>query len=92
MHTKIRNDVVLREPLDVRSFVRQQGVVPDGMLRDEIDASWRRSLGHGRRLGDGCDTARTRTADLLADHRLFIDAATPVIHAELGDKALLGHA
>lgn len=53
MQTKIRNEAVLREFLDVRSIVRQEGVIPDGLLRDEIDASWRRSLGHGRRLGDG---------------------------------------
>jgi len=79
MQTKTRNDVGVREPLDVRSFVRQQGVVPDGMLRDEIDASWRRSLGHGRRLGDGCETARTRSADLLAANRLLLEAATPGI-------------
>lgn len=79
MQTKIRNDLSVCETLDVRSFVRQQGVVPEGMLRDEIDASWRRSLGHGRRLGDGCETRRTRSADLLADNRQFIEAATPVI-------------
>ena len=79
MQTKIRNEAVLRESIDVRSIVRQEGVIPDGMLRDEIDASWRRSLGHGRRLGDGCDTPRTSGSRIYESNRSFIDAATPIM-------------
>ena len=37
----------LHESRQARLKLANEGELPLGMLRDEIDASWRRSLGHG---------------------------------------------
>lgn len=52
------------------------------MLRDEIDASWRRSLGHGLSCLEGerhelAAPQRGELKRLLESNRLLIDAATP---------------
>ncbi|EQM70668.1 hypothetical protein L682_01000 [Aquipseudomonas alcaligenes OT 69] len=60
--------------------MQNEGDLPDGVLREEIDASWRRSLGHGLDCleGDGAGIEQLRDLELLLDgNRLLIDAATP---------------
>jgi hypothetical protein len=59
-----------------------EGELPSGMLRDEIDASWRRSLSHGldclqgEQVGLGIRHGLDLRA-LLEHNRLLIDAVTP---------------
>lgn len=58
------------------------GELPMGMLRDEIDASWRRSLRHGLSCLEGEQNVRAAPQSgelklLLESNRLLIDAATP---------------
>ena len=58
------------------------GELPLGMLRDEIDASWRRSLRHGLSCLEGEQNvlAAPQSGELkllLESNRLLIDAATP---------------
>lgn len=81
MQTKIINECALREPGDVRAIVQLEGVLPNGMLREEIDASWRRCLGYGLSLGEGCDTLAPRPtqATVYDSNRQFLDAALPVM-------------
>ncbi|MBB4819708.1 transcriptional regulator of acetoin/glycerol metabolism [Pseudomonas alcaligenes] len=75
-----RNDDVLRQSRLARLRLQNEGDLPDGVLREEIDASWRRSLGHGLDCleGDGAGIEQLRDLELLLDgNRLLIDAATP---------------
>ena len=75
-----RNDDVLRQSRLARLRLQSEGELPGGVLREEIDASWRRSLGHGLDCleGDGAGIEQMRDLDLLlAGNRLLIDAATP---------------
>ncbi|MCF1489823.1 sigma-54-dependent Fis family transcriptional regulator [Pseudomonas sp. AA27] len=66
----------------VRLKLASEGELPSGMLRDEIDASWRRSLGHGldclqgEQVGLGIRHGLDLRA-LLEHNRLLIDAVTP---------------
>ncbi len=75
-----RNDDVLRQSRLARLRLQNEGDLPDGVLREEIDASWRRSLGHGLDCleDDGAGIEQLRDLELLLDgNRLLIDAATP---------------
>jgi len=72
------------DPLQTSRMVRlkliSEGALPQGMLREEIDASWRRSLGHGLNCLEAEQVeldARHRLQELLDGNRLLIDAATP---------------
>ena len=66
----------------VRLKLANEGQLPSGMLRDEIDASWRRSLGHGldclqgEQVGLGTDQGLDLRT-LLEHNRQLIDAVTP---------------
>ena len=65
-----------------REKLHLEGEVPDGVLRAEIDASWRRSLGHGVHFNGKHELALESSASLevlLASNRLLIDAALPAI-------------
>ncbi len=56
--------------------------MPDGVLRAEIDASWRRSLSHGVHFNSKHELALESSASLdvlLSNNRLLIDAALPAI-------------
>ena len=56
-----------------------EGQLPDGFLRAEIDASWRRSLGHGVTGNAGQEIALASAASLellLANNRPLLEAAT----------------
>ncbi|CAM3994053.1 Acetoin catabolism regulatory protein [Pseudomonas reidholzensis] len=72
----------LHESRQARLKLASEGELPTGMLRDEIDASWRRSLGHGldclqgEQVGLGI-AQRFDLRALLEHNRLLIDAATP---------------
>ena len=61
-----------------REKLNIDGQLPDGILRAEIDASWRRSLGHGVHCNSrtALDLESTSSLDvLLASNRLLLDAA-----------------
>ncbi|MCX2545242.1 sigma-54-dependent Fis family transcriptional regulator [Pseudomonas sp. COW5] len=65
-----------------REKLHLEGQVPDGVLRAEIDASWRRSLSHGVHFNGKHELALESSASLdvlLASNRLLIDAAIPAI-------------
>lgn len=65
-----------------REKLHQEGQVPDGVLRAEIDASWRRSLSHGVHFNGKHELMLESSASLdvlLASNRLLIDAAMPAI-------------
>ncbi|SEJ09463.1 Transcriptional regulator of acetoin/glycerol metabolism [Pseudomonas linyingensis] len=69
--------------------------LPEGALRAEIDASWRRSLGHGLSCWDEQAPASDSAADaerLLGSNRLLLDAATPQLDylaRQLGETGLI---
>ncbi len=68
----------LHESRQARLKLVSGGELPQGVLRDEIDASWRRSLGHGLSCLEGERVDITHDLQLLLDrNRLLIDAATP---------------
>ena len=65
-----------------REKLHLEGQVPDGVLRAEIDASWRRSLSHGVHFNGKHELSLESSASLdvlLASNRLLIDAAMPAI-------------
>ncbi|CAI8706666.1 sigma-54-dependent Fis family transcriptional regulator [Pseudomonas sp. IT-P291] len=71
-----------REARLAREKLHLEGEVPDGVLRAEIDASWRRSLSHGVHFNAKHELALESSASLdvlLANNRLLIDAALPAI-------------
>ncbi|MBB1607443.1 MULTISPECIES: sigma-54-dependent Fis family transcriptional regulator [unclassified Pseudomonas] len=71
---------LLREAHRARERLQREGELPAGVLREEIDASWRRSLGHGLDCGSGNDQELDNRAGielLLENNRLLLDAATP---------------
>ncbi|WP_460122224.1 sigma-54-dependent Fis family transcriptional regulator [Pseudomonas sp. S2_C03] len=71
-----------REARLAREKLHLEGEVPDGVLRAEIDASWRRSLSHGVHFNSKHELALESSASLdvlLSNNRLLIDAALPAI-------------
>lgn len=65
-----------------REKLHLEGQVPDGVLRAEIDASWRRSLSHGVHFNGKHELSLESGVSLdvlLASNRLLIDAAMPAI-------------
>lgn len=71
-----------REARLAREKLHLEGEVPDGVLRAEIDASWRRSLSHGVHFNAKHELALESSVSLdvlLASNRLLIDAALPAI-------------
>lgn len=72
----------LREARLAREILHLEGEVPDGVLRAEIDASWRRSLSHGVHFNSQHELALgagTNLDVLLASNQLLMDAALPAI-------------
>lgn len=64
----------------IRERLRSDGLFPQGWLRMEIDASWRRSVAHGVRCHDDALLNLNEFRDLgdLRDaNRLLLDAAAP---------------
>ncbi|CAD5110425.1 sigma-54-dependent Fis family transcriptional regulator [Zestomonas carbonaria] len=73
-------DDSLSNARQVRQRLRSEGQLPQGLLREEIDASWRRSLQHGLNCLEGEARGRETARDLealLASNRLLLDASTP---------------
>jgi transcriptional regulator of acetoin/glycerol metabolism len=71
-----------REARLAREKLHLEGEVPDGVLRAEIDASWRRSLSHGVHFNAKHELALESSSSLevlLTSNRLLIDAALPAI-------------
>ncbi|MCF6753391.1 sigma-54-dependent Fis family transcriptional regulator [Pseudomonas stutzeri] len=65
-----------------REKLHHDGAIPNGLLRAEIDASWRRSLEHGVLFNAGFEReqqSRSNIEALTASNRLLIDAALPAI-------------
>ncbi|MDX1369297.1 sigma-54-dependent Fis family transcriptional regulator [Pseudomonas sp.] len=85
----------LHESRQARLKLSKEGELPLGMLRDEIDASWRRSLEYG--LNCLADEALTQQHSddlqlLLAKSRLLIDVATPELEyliSQQGNRGLV---
>lgn len=70
----------LQESRLARLKLISEGDLPHGVLRDEIDASWRRSLGYGLNCLENEESGLQQDSDLhvlLESNRLLIDAATP---------------
>ncbi|WP_218002841.1 sigma-54-dependent Fis family transcriptional regulator [Paraburkholderia oxyphila] len=64
----------------IRERLRAEGHLPEGYLRSEIDASWRRSLAHGVRGHDDALVSLREFGnldDLHAANRMLLDAAAP---------------
>jgi len=81
-HIKTINNELLHEARRAWEALEVEGEVPDGVLRAEIDASWRRSLSHGVHFNGKHELALEPSASLdvlLASNRMLIDAATPEI-------------
>lgn len=79
---KTINSELQHEARLAREKLHLEGEVPDGVLRAEIDASWRRSLSHGVHFNAKHELALESSASLevlLASNRLLIDAAMPAI-------------
>lgn len=77
----------LHESRQARLKLVHDGELPQGMLREEIDASWRRSLGYGLNCLEGEHREMSQAADLkalLESNRLLIDAATPELEYLVG--------
>lgn len=65
-----------------REALHLKGEIPDGLLRAEIQASWRRSLSHGVKFNGKSELTRESSVSLellLASKRLLVDAAMPAI-------------
>lgn len=65
-----------------REKLHHDGAIPDGLLRAEIDASWRRSMEHGVLFNAGYELeqqSRSKVEALTVSNRLLIDAALPAI-------------
>ncbi|SDI50056.1 sigma-54-dependent Fis family transcriptional regulator [Pseudomonas panipatensis] len=78
--TRTISSDALHEASQARERLQREGDVPHGVLREEIDASWRRSLGHGldcHRDNDQALEGRASIELLLENNRLLLDAATP---------------
>ncbi len=78
--TRTANSDLLFETERARALLQQRGDVPAGVLRREIEASWRRSLKHGLDCGRTDDPrleSGARLEALLAANRLLLDAAAP---------------
>lgn len=79
---KTTHPTLHREARLAREKLHLEGAVPDGVLRAEIDASWRRSLSHGVHFNAKHELALESAASLdvlLESNRLLIDAAMPAI-------------
>ena len=64
----------VQESREFRLKLASEGELPEGVLRDEIDASWRRSLGYGLNCLEGDHVGLEQASDLqlLLDSRIFI--------------------
>ncbi|MBO3275458.1 sigma-54-dependent Fis family transcriptional regulator [Pseudomonas sp. Milli4] len=93
--TRTMNDDLLRDAHRARERLQSDGAVPAGVLREEIDASWRRSREHGLDCDSGTEQvldSRTKPEILLANNRLLLDAATPeldYLHQRQGQDGLI---
>ncbi|OPG72107.1 sigma-54-dependent Fis family transcriptional regulator [Pseudomonas ogarae] len=73
----------LYEARQVRLRLLNEGRLPQGVLREEIDASWRRSMNYGLNCLDDETVGLQQDLDLqllLANNRLLIDAVTPELN------------
>ncbi|QXI27860.1 sigma-54-dependent Fis family transcriptional regulator [Pseudomonas vanderleydeniana] len=81
------------ETRQARLKLLHEGEVPNGLLRDEIHASWRRSLGHGLSCLEHEPSCHNQYGDLsllLDSNRLLIDAATPELEYLVSQQGKAG--
>ncbi|GGO79252.1 sigma-54-dependent Fis family transcriptional regulator [Marinobacterium nitratireducens] len=93
LHPALESDP-LNSVRRARESLRSCGEIPEGVLRDEIEASWRRSLCAGLSVRDAFDAgARVAgTRDLLDRHRDLIHHAAPEMEQlarQVGDSGLV---
>ncbi|MBL1307908.1 MAG: sigma-54-dependent Fis family transcriptional regulator [Pseudomonas sp.] len=82
MSKKTIIDNLRPEALLAREKLHNDGFIPDGLLRAEIGASWRRSMEHGVHFKAGYELeqqSRSNVEALTVSNRLLIDAALPAI-------------
>ena len=98
MAPRLRQDLV-SDPVHAariaRELLQSEGEVPSGYLRDEIEASWRRSL----EAGLVCSGERSEIIDEVSDlksfrdqHELLLQVAMPEIEQlthQFGDRGLI---
>ncbi|RMH82660.1 sigma-54-dependent Fis family transcriptional regulator [Pseudomonas sp. AOB-7] len=83
----------LHESRQARLKLLHEGELPEGLLREEIHASWRRSLGHGLNCleHDALGLQQDNDLQLLLDsNRLLIDAATPELEYLVSQQGKAG--
>ena len=64
-----------------RERLRSEGILPDGYLRDEIEASWRRSL----EAGLDCSNDKAQNQDEVNDLRSFREQHELLLHVAMPD-------
>jgi len=83
----------LQESRLARLKLINEGELPHGVLREEIDASWRRSLDYGLSCLENEAAGLEQDNDLhllLASNRLLIDAATPELEYLINQQGKAG--
>ncbi len=94
LHQDLISDPVLAARV-AREHLHSEGQVPCGFLRDEIEASWRRSLEAGLDNTDADPERIDEVNDLLAfkdQHQLLMQCAMPEIEQlthQFGDQGLI---
>ncbi|MBP0048282.1 sigma-54-dependent Fis family transcriptional regulator [Marinobacterium sp. AK62] len=98
MAPRLRQDLI-SDPVDAARIARErlqsEGQLPDGYLRDEIEASWRRSLEAGLDASDIDPEQIDDVDDLLAfreQHRELLQIAMPEMEQlthQFGDQGLI---
>lgn len=93
-HTQITTAAdPLHEARQVRLKLLHDGEVPEGLLRKEIHASWRRSLDHGLNCLENEVPGLQQSNDLqllLDSNRLLIDVATPELEYLISQQGKAG--
>ncbi|WP_454865326.1 sigma-54-dependent Fis family transcriptional regulator [Pseudomonas rhizophila] len=80
VHARLAEADQVHQAHQARLKFLKEGELPSGVLREEIDTSWRRSLGHGLNCleGEMLDSQQDHDLQqLLAKNRLLINAAAP---------------
>ena len=78
LHQELISDPVIAARA-ARERLRSEGILPDGYLRDEIEASWRRSL----EAGLDCSNDKAQNQDEVNDLRSFREQHELLLHVKL---------
>jgi len=83
----------LHESRQIRLRLLNEGQLPQGVLREEIDASWRRSMSYGLNCLEDETVALQQDLDLkllLANNHLLIDVVTPELEYLINQQGKSG--